>query len=220
MSITTPVVGDFEVNDHSYGVATEAIRRVIETARRYRWFPRITVDALSASVVRDRLTRHFDILGERATAKSLSVTFIQGSWDVLARSYREVNPAGDDPAYGRGRWREALGIVAGEMKRELERSNRESIVPPLFPIVGNATVVGGMLMPQIGGADIVDDQAHRQTVWYLMCDVDSDFWSAIIWPLAYQQRLNSPFDELVQLYESGFYPLGFREEQFVVYSFA
>lgn len=221
MSVTTPVLAEFVFADQTYGDATDALRRVIDSAKRHRWFPHVTVDEQSSSTVRDRLMRHFDMLPDGARASSLAIDFIQGPWNVLARTYREVNPAGDDPAYGRGRWREALGVVAGEMRRELERSHREEIVPPLFPVAGNAAIVGGMLMPQMGGADLVNDEAHRQTVWYLMCDVDADFWSAIIWPLAYRQRQDeNPFNELVAIYESGFYPLGFRGEKFVVYSYA
>jgi hypothetical protein len=220
MSVTTRALANFEVKDAAYGAATDAIQRVIESAKRHQWFARVAVDAQTSSPVRDRLARHFDVLGERAMARPSSVEFIQGSWDVLARAYREINPAGEDPAYGRGKWREALGVVVGEMRRELERSHRDSIVPPIFPNTGNAAIVGGMLMPQMGGIDVVDDEEHRQTVWYLMCDVDADFWSAIIWPLAYpEQRNENPFDNLVAVYESGFYPLGFSGDRFIVYSY-
>jgi hypothetical protein len=219
MSATTPTLSDFAFDDQTYGVSTVAVRRVIESAMRHRWFPRVTVDEASSSLVRDCLTRHFDTVGGSATVKLPSIDFIHGSWDVLARVYREINPPGDDPAYGRGRWRAMLDGTAGEIRREVERSRREALVPPLFPVVGNAGVVGGMLMSQVGGADVVDDDSLRQTVWYLMCDVDSDFWSAIIWSLAYRERPNvNPFSELVTIYESGFYPLGFRGEQFIVYS--
>lgn len=220
MSAATPILAGFEFDDETYGLATDAIRDVIESAKRHRWFPHVTVDAGTSLAVRDHLTSHFELLGEGATAKSLSIDFIQGQWDVLVRAYRKVNPAGDDPAYGRGKWREALAVVAGDMRRELEESHREAIVPPLFPIAGNAAIVGGMLMPQVGGADVVDDKAYREPVWYLMCDVDADFWSAIIWPLAYRDRRNeNPFTELVAMYESGFYPLGFSSDRFIVYSY-
>jgi len=221
MSTGAPVVADFRIDDGTYGDATDAIRRVIRSAERHQWFPKVTVDDRAAVSVRGRLTRHFEILGETATARSLSVDFVQGGWSVLAETYRAVNPAGDDPAHGRGKWREVLAVVGGEMRRELERSRREVIVPPLFPVVGNAGIVGGMLTTQIGGANVVDDETHRQTVWYLMCDVDADFWSAMIWPLANEdRRAENPFEELVETYVSGFYPLGFIGERFVVYSYA
>lgn len=215
------MLADFDIPDETYGAATDAIRRVIGSAKRHQWFPRVAVDARAASTVRDRLTRHFDLLGESATASSLSVDFIQGAWDVLARAYREINPAGDDPACRRGKWRDALDVFGGEMRRALELSHRDAIVPPLFSIAGKAAIVGGMLVPRFGGADVAGDDAHRRTVWYLMCDVDADFWRAILWLLAHpEHRDDSPFDELVAIYESGFYPLGFRGDRFIVYSYA
>ena len=221
MSAGASVVANFRIEDGTYGDATNAIRRVIRSAERHRWFPKVTADDRAAAAVRDRLTRHFEILGDAATARSLLVDFVQGGWNVLAETYRAINPAGDDPAYGRGKWREMLAVVAGEMRRELERSRREAIVPPLFPVVGNAGIVGGMLTTEIGGADVVNDETHRQAVWYLMCDVDADFWSAMIWPLAHEVRRDeNPFEELVGAYLSGFYPLGFIGERFIVYSYA
>jgi hypothetical protein len=221
MSAGASVVANFRIDDGTYGDATDAIRRLIRRAERHQWFPKVTVDDRATAGVRDRLTHHFEIIGEAVTARSLLVDFIQGGWDVLAETYRAVNPAGDDPAYGRGKWREMLAVVAGEMRCELERAPRETIVPPLFPVVGNAGILGGMLTTEIGGANVVNDETHRQAVWYLMCDVDADFWSAIIWPLAHEARRDeNPFEELVETYMSGFYPLGFIGERFIVYSYA
>jgi hypothetical protein len=221
MSAGASVVANFRIDDGAYGKATNAIRRIIRRAERHRWFPKVTVDDDATAAVRDRLTRHFEIIGKSVTARSLPVDFIQGGWNVLAEAYRAINPAGDDPAYGRGKWRDMLAVVAGEMRRDLEQSKREAIVPPLFPVLGNAGIVGGMLTTEIGGANVVDDEPHRQTVWYLMCDVDADFWSALIWPLAHEDGgAGNPFEELVETYVSGFYPLGFIGERFIVYSYA
>jgi hypothetical protein len=217
----TPVVANLKIAEGTYGGATEAIRRTLRSAELHQWFPKVTVDDRATAAVRDRMTRHFEELGEIATAASLSIDFIQGGWNVLADTYRTINPAGNDPAYGRGQWRSALDIVAGEMRHDLERSNQQVIVPPLFPVAGDAGIVGGMLTTEMGGAKIVSDETQRQTVWHLMCDVDADFWSAIIWPLAHEVRRNlSPFEELVETYMSGFYPLGFIGERFIVYSYA
>jgi len=215
------MIENFKIDDGAYGDATDAIRRVIGGAARHRWFPAVTVDDGTTAAVRGRLARHFEILGEPATARSLVVDFIQGGWDMLTGTYRTVNPAGDDPAYASGIWREMLGAVSGEMRRELERSRRDTIVPPLFPIVGNAGIVGGMLTTEIGGADVIADETLRQTVWHLMCDIDGDFWSAIIWPIVHEARRDeNPFRELAETYISGFYPLGFVGERFLVYSYA
>jgi hypothetical protein len=214
------MMANFKIDDGAYGDATDAIRRVIGGAERHRWFPAVTMDEGTTAAVRGRLVRHFEILGEAATARSLVVDFIQGGWDMLAETYRTVNPAGDDPAYASGAWREMLGAISGGMRRELERSRRNAIVPPLFPVVGNAGIVGGMLTTEISGANVLTDETHRQTVWYLMCDVDADFWSAIIWPIAYEARRDeNPFRELAETYILGFYPLGFVGERFVVYSY-
>lgn len=221
MTERTSSVVSLNFGDSTYGDATTAIRRVIRSSECYRWFRKVDMDDRATEAVRNRLTRHFEILGETVTAQSLVVDFVQGGWNVLAEMYRTVNPAGKDPAYGRGKWREALDVIAGDIRRELERSRPKAIVPPLFPVAGNAGIVARMLTTEMGGASVVSDEIYRQTVWYMMCDVDGDFWSAMIWPLSYEDRRDeNPFEELVAMYLSGFYPLGFVGERFIVYSYA
>lgn len=224
MSDAAAVTAKFEIADQTYGRATAEVRRIIDAAAAIRWFPAVAPDPSEIDTVRSLLSEHFRSLGNREPRvdAALPVNFVIGGWDVLGDAYRRINPAGveADSAYARGPWRRALGEFGADLDRELQCSRPSLIVPPLFPFRGNHAIVGGMLTTNASrGSQIVEDAKWRDTIWYLMCDVDSDFWNAIIAALLSDDpRTPNAFSILVEIYGRGFYPLGFEEDQFIVYS--
>jgi len=224
MSDAASVPAKFEIAEQTYGGATTEVQRIIDAAAAIRWFPAVPADGSEIDAVRALLLEHLRLLGEREPRvdAALSMKFITGGWDVLGDAYRRVNPASieADAAYARGSWRRAVGELAADIHRELQCSRPSLVVPPLFPFAGNQAIVGGMLTTNASrGSQIVDDAKWRETIWYLMCDVDSDFWNAITAALVSDHpRTPNAFRILVEIYTRGFYPLGFEEDQFIIYS--
>jgi hypothetical protein len=203
----------------TYGVATSAIRQVIQLATNHRWFPELSLNDAAKDAVRKQLVRHWEAMGDHAISQLSHVEFVHGSWRKLAEVYALANPERDLSPYGRGRWREFLALLAGEARSTLEQSHREAVVPPLFPVPGNAGIVARMLAAKREDITMVSEPSPRQAVWHLMCDVDSDFWSTIISLLVNPDLDQNPFASLVAIYESGFYPLGFVDDAFLVFSY-
>lgn len=224
MMPTSVSPNQFQIEGTTYGAATAEVRSVVDAAKQLRWFPQSRVD--DEQTVRDLLVKHFEVLGEqRSNGRRLdteAVHFVRGGWRLLGQSYRAANPvaADDDPAYTRGEWRRLLGSAAARLQERLETSHASVVVPPLFPFAGKATILAGMLTTDPArGASIIDDHEWRETIWYLMCDVDSDFWNAIVAALASDAGpVANPFALLIEIYTRGFYPLGFIDNRFVVYT--
>lgn len=219
---TTTAPNNFDIVDGGYGRATEYVRSIIEKAKALRWFPHDTTTDEETATVRGLLIHHLEMLN-RATADLATpeplIEIARGGWDVLGETYRAANPVDDDPAYARGDWRHSLGMLASALQRRVESTRSSLIVPPLFPFSGKPTILAGMLTTEPAqGANVVDDRAWRETIWYLMCDVDSDFWNAIMAGLASDgEDVSNAFSVLVDIYSRGFYPIGFVGGRFIVY---
>lgn len=223
MTTVASAANDFEIADGAYGRATAYVRAVVDKAKALRWFPADATTDEEIATVRDLVVQHLEMLkpggADRATRET-TIDIVRGGWDVLAQAYRAANPITleDDPAYARGDWRKLLGAVASELQRRVEVTRSALIVPPLFPFAGKPTILAGMLTTDPArGASVVDDLSWRETIWYLMCDVDSDFWNAIVAALATEdEESTNVFSVLIKIYSRGFFPLGFVGDRFVV----
>jgi hypothetical protein len=215
----------FRIEDGQYGVATAAVKKVVEMAASHEWFPPVGADDGARDRVRSLLGEHLAVLAQRRVALPSAVTFefVRGGWGVLADAYRECNPVGfaDDPAYARGVWRTALGELVEAARQDADaRGTRRYFVPPLFPVEHNPVIVRQPLTATYDRLEaIVGDPARRDTVWYMMCGVDADYWDAILWEIAYQPNPPAnPFHLLIETYSLGYYPLGTAGDSFVIYS--
>lgn len=221
---TTRAANDFDIVDDAYGRATEHVRAIVEKAKALRWFPSDTTTEEEIATARALLLQHLAMLN-RAMADLATpepaIEIVRGGWGVLGEIYRGANPVAsdEDPAYARGEWRRSLGVLASALQRRVEATRASLIVPPLFPFYGKPMILNGMLTTEPArGANVVDDLPWRETIWYLMCDVDSDFWNAIMAALASDgKEASNAFAVLVDIYSRGFYPIGFVGGRFIVY---
>ncbi len=215
------VIKSSDIREGQYGNATHAIKQVLALTESMKWFPAKNPD-LQANP-EDLLDAHLRLV--LPTAQPLRVEFRDGELPLAANLYRRINSIAEVDIQPSGVWRRALTALAAKTHAVLERPERRSVIePPLFAFSGRSGVLSGMLAASreklIARSPSLDNR-DRETIWWLMCDVDKDFWETILWQLAYAAELNkNPFYLLAQIYTCGFYPLGMLDDEFVIYSFA
>lgn len=208
----------FDIVDGDYGFGTAEIRRKVLQARAMRWQSLVEPPF---EEIRTLLATLFDVLGDRWLLRDTElVEFVDGGWAALAEIYPRINsfePAGD-LNYPQGAWRQMLGRLASECQHQVSRSCPELVRPPLFPFQGNPSVISGRLVPSPASVEVDANPRLLKTIRHLVCDVDEDFWNAIIEALAgREQRGRGPFAVLTDIYEAGAYPLGLSNDRFIVY---
>ncbi|HEY0143202.1 MAG TPA: hypothetical protein VGF48_20080 [Thermoanaerobaculia bacterium] len=205
------------VPQNAYGEATDSVNRLLQVAQHFKWFPPVANDNAEYMVV-----RHADLLAKFGiTAREGDVHVVTGDLREAARIYRAANPVSstDDPIYARGRWRSRISDIFAPVASNAARDEvKPRFGPPLFPIAGNALVCGATLVADRDELlRLVNDPEYRATIWYLMCDVESDFWNAIAAEIAGEEQIKDAFAGLIDLYANGYYPLGFVADRFVTF---
>lgn len=202
-----------QIPSGTYGLATDAVDRLLRIADSFEWFRKRTPDH---SVIFDLQRRLMQRLGVSVPDARMLITV--GDLREAAALYRAANPIEDDPAYARGRWRSLLSeafMVVSQISTS-DPDVRRRFVPPLFPFAGNAGVCGATLVAHRDElVRSVGNNDFNETIWYLMCDVENDFWSAIISEIAGRRTEAEIFNQLLELYVAGCYPVGFIQNRFI-----
>lgn len=206
----------------SYGDATPSIITIIGIAESLQWFPRPRAEA--DLEVRRLVQDHLRLTGyATGAANRVAIAFVESNLSDAAALYGKLNAVSPGDSYASGAWRRTLGELAARVHLELEQPQFQAFIkPPLFPIPGKAGVLGGMLAAsreKLAALTGTLADRDREMIWWLMCDVDKDFWEAVQWQVARGVSLDqNPFFLLVQAYSLGFYPLGVTDGRFVIYS--
>lgn len=206
-----------EIPELSYGSSTTAVNRILRLAGTFRWFP---MASEGVERIASRVVKVLSMFGVDATEKEMNVV----TADVIeaSRPYRTANApqlGDDDPVYARGVWRSKISdVLAPAASSAASEETRKLFKPPLFPFAGDASVCGMMLVSDRDElVRCAEDVSCRETLWHLMCDVESDFWSAITAEIAGDRQVSAAFGELVALYAEGYYPIGFIGGRFVTF---
>jgi hypothetical protein len=67
---------------------------------------------------------------------------------------------------------------------------------------------------------LIADERDRCVAWVLLCDADSHAWHALLWELALGVNVvncPNPFEPLVELYELGYFPMGWTGNSYELY---
>jgi hypothetical protein len=205
-TITAPL----SVPAGSYGAATDAINTILRMGHSLAYFPVVdSVEHLSLQ----RLRRHSELYNSViGTTVDWHVMLTLGDGKVLRQLRDRVrgNPNTE-------RWTRS---VAERLNQHVEstQSARSLFRPPLWPISGQRTVVRQLSIAphkDILGSIPVDD---RDVFWELANDMELKFWGALDWELVYHDNLQTnPYFPLLELMDSGLYPLGFDQDLFIVF---
>jgi hypothetical protein len=220
--MTIQTLKQTDIPDGVYGEATETIRQIIASAASLRWF--VPPEPGSRSDIEHLVREHLGLIQKGTdliNKRDFSIDVVEGTLSHAADIYAEMNLVTRDDPYARGEWRRSVGEAAANIHHELQRPEfRRFIEPPLFPMSGKPGFLGGTLAATREVLASLTPAMHdqdRETVWWLMCDIEGDFWNAIQWQLARGVIDENPFYYLIQHYRLGFYPLGIKNHQFVIY---
>jgi hypothetical protein len=213
-----------EIPQGTYGEATPAIAKIVALAGSLEWFARRGGE--SRNDAQTLLDRHLSLVDREETPTGFmqpKPEFIVSTLADAARIYRRLNVVDNETGYPSGIWRRTLGAIAAKVHAELDQPRLKPMLnPPLFPIAGAPGVLAGMLAASretLGALTKEMSAEDREAVWWLMCDIDKDFWEAIQWQLGRGGALDENlFFPLLKAYVLGFYPLGVESQTMIVYS--
>ena len=212
---------DLDIAPEQYGPRTEDMRAHIDALRYVTWFP-----PDPAPSPRDRptalVTAHLQSLRNAGARVPPSLPFdaIEGDLDVL-KARKSPDPWGDRWQA----WRTELNRVVDQLHNKVQSTGRLSklIAPPLWPVQGQSRITQPLLADWsvINSVPHLADQAKQDAAWALLCGADQLLWYAMLWDFSQDNKAGpNPFSPLLELYELGWYPLGWEENHFQAFRYA
>lgn len=185
-----------------YGPAAGAFSEILKKAGAIRWF---------AASHRDPVPFIYEHLETIGMKDRFLVEEVSGSLSL-------VQDFADEE------WKDACDKV-GETGRTMVQESeylKRLIAPTLWIFPGTMSVCGvtfvahdEVLRINLG---LTPSAPEWRTAWTLVCEAEGVIWNALIWELVrLKHALPNPFLPLLDLYESGWFPLGFRNGRFSVF---
>ncbi len=227
MGWEAPSVPDLlaSIDESRYGVAAPALRQTLALLGEGRgWFPphdSAVVPSEARQWAADHLARlagwtrdHVRLPAPDAVDWVLGGL---GTYDGLASDRLDTEGWGDP--WGPTEWGQLLvGLHVQRLQCiDADPALRRLIQPPLWPMPEQSKII----QPLLTQPGPPEPEYRAEPRWAMLCHVEYNLWRVLEWAVAEHGDLTTcPFEPLLKLHLSGWYPTGFVAGRLVVFGHA